>query len=873
MRVRRRPLLALIAAAAVAPLLLSHAPGLAQAPTAGPDLTVTSSADAGDGVCDASCTLRDAINTANAGTTARRIRFAIGSGAATIALAAPLPALETDGTTIDGSTQPGYDGRPLIYLEGGGVVDASGLVSRAAAVEIRAIAVGGFDRFGILVVGEAADNNRLLGNWAGLNAAGTGANPNALSGIAVIAGPSGTLIGDGCARCGNRAAGNSVPERTGQGILVGGAGTVATTIRGNVVGLGPGGVPLPNDDGILIVDGAHATVGGVEPGAGNIVAASRVAGIELRATSTQFPLRVLGNRVGLDEGARPAGNDVGIFVADGAGGIEIGGATPGAGNVVAANRVGIAIEDRAHDVRVLGNRIGMDPLGELRPNRQDGVSVLAGARLVAVGGGRTGEGNWIVGGENGVTIAGEATSSVSLLGNVIGLTPGGLLAGSVVGVRVSGGIGIAVGLRGVGGGNVIVGASEAGVLLEGASQVSVAGNRIGLRDDDTPAGNAVGVLLRDGARDNRLRDNRIGGNVGAGVAVQGDASLRNSLHENTFLANGGLGIDLGLDGVSANDPDDADLGPNRLLNAPVLESLVHDGERAEIVGRAGALQRVALYRVGADDLPALLPHASGHGPGVEPLIIVRANADGVFQTRVRAPAGVVVTALALDGVGNTSEFARNLVSDPPALLRAGFTPVAWLGPATLAAEALGAIGERLEAAFRFEADAQAWSVFRPGLAFLSSLDTLLPGDALWLRLSPGPDLLWTQPAAADPAPTVPLFAGLNFVRWSGDPASLGPALAPIAAQLQSAFRWSPAQGRLQAVFPQIPGRSVAPLRRGDLLWLRLSAGVEWPQPRLIAPPGPSPPPEPEPEPPGDEGPATDPDAETEAALTRPEGRR
>ena len=438
-------------------------------------LTVTSAADAGDGVCGASCTLRDAMNAANADPAPSRIEFAIGTGPATIRLLAPLPALETPGTTIDGRSQPGYDGRPLIYLEGGGVPDASGIVSRAADVEIRAIAVGGFDRFGILVVGPAADNNRLLGNWAGLNAAGTGANANALSGIAVIAGPSGALIGDVCGRCGNRVAGNSVAERTGHGILIGGDGTIGARVRGNVVGLGPGGLALPNDDGILIVDGAHAIVGGSEAGAGNVVGASRVAGIELRATGDLLPIRVEGNRVGLDEGARPAGNDVGIFVGDGAGEIEIGGAAAGAGNVIAANRVGIAIEDRAHDVRVLGNRIGVNPLGEAVPNVEDGVSVVAGARLVAIGGGRAGEGNWIVGGMNGVTIGGEATSSVSVLGNALGLTPGGVVVGSVVAVRVWGGTGIAVGQSGSGRGNIIVGALEAGVLLEGAVQVSVGG--------------------------------------------------------------------------------------------------------------------------------------------------------------------------------------------------------------------------------------------------------------------------------------------------------------------------------------------------------------------------------------------------------------
>ena len=481
-------------------------------------------------------------------------------------------------------------------------------------------------------------------------------------------------------------------------------------------------------------------------------------------------------------------------------------------------------------MRVLGNRIGLTPAGDPAPNTEDGISVIGGARAVQVGGGGPGEGNRIVGGRNGVVIAELTTRDVRLLGNH-------LEAGDV-GVRVSGGARITIGRAGEGRGNVVVRAAEAGIVLEGVAQVIVEGNWIGLTRDGSPAGNGVGVLLRErrgeGAQDNPVRGNRIGGNIGAGVVVLGAGSLRNGLHDNVFLANGGPGIDLGGDGPTPNDRGDRDNGPNRLINVPVIDTVVHDGAQAEVRGRAGRRHQVALYRVGSDALPALLPHESGHGPGVELLTVVRAGADGAWVARHPVVPGAVLTAVAIDGFGNTSEFGRNFVSEPPAVLGAGFTPAAWQGPVSPVEEALASLGERLQAVFRFDAVGQTWSIYRPALPQLSDLEVLQPGDVLWLLLGPGPDVLWAQPDVAPPDGTgegppdpVLLERGLNFVRWSGNPIGVRDGLASIGEELEAAFRWDPRGQRFETVFPVPPGAVTTPLQRGDLLWLRLAAPAEW----------------------------------------------
>ena len=67
--------------------------------------------------------------------------------------------------------------------------------------------------------------------------------------------------------------------------------------------------------------------------------------------------------------------------------------------------------------------------------------------------------------------------------------------------------------------------------------------------------------------------NLIAFNDGPGVSVIG-ADSRIQIRGNVFRDNGGPMIDLGDDGVTANDAGDgdADTGPNKLLNTPEVES-------------------------------------------------------------------------------------------------------------------------------------------------------------------------------------------------------------------------------------------------------------------------------------------------------------
>jgi hypothetical protein len=52
---------------------------------------------------------------------------------------------------------------------------------------------------------------------------------------------------------------------------------------------------------------------------------------------------------------------------------------------------------------------------------------------------------------------------------------------------------------------------------------------------------------------------------------------------NSIFSNGGLGIDLSLDGVTLNDPGDPDTGPNNLQNYPVINGVTISGGSATIL--------------------------------------------------------------------------------------------------------------------------------------------------------------------------------------------------------------------------------------------------------------------------------------------------
>lgn len=89
----------------------------------------------------------------------------------------------------------------------------------------------------------------------------------------------------------------------------------------------------------------------------------------------------------------------------------------------------------------------------------------------------------------------------------------------------------------------------------------------------------------------------------AGTAVI--SGVRNDIGLNSYYGNGKLGIDLGGDGVTANDPGDVDSGPNDLLNSPVLTSVEVGGDNTFVFGTIHSVPNraisITIYSSPSDD--------------------------------------------------------------------------------------------------------------------------------------------------------------------------------------------------------------------------------------------------------------------------------
>jgi hypothetical protein len=123
-------------------------------------------------------------------------------------------------------------------------------------------------------------------------------------------------------------------------------------------------------------------------------------------------------------------------------------------------------------------------------------------------------------------------------------------------------------------------------------------NIIGLAIDMSPLGNSFhGVAVGEygpskwGCADKNTigSGNIIAYNGGAGIAVWEDAINNynadgNLITQNSIYDNNGLGIDLQNNGVTNNDPVDADTGPNEELNFPVIQSATESGGSTTITG-------------------------------------------------------------------------------------------------------------------------------------------------------------------------------------------------------------------------------------------------------------------------------------------------
>ncbi|NJR51599.1 MAG: DUF4347 domain-containing protein, partial [Leptolyngbyaceae cyanobacterium CSU_1_3] len=189
--------------------------------------------------------------------------------------------------------------------------------------------------------------------------------------------------------------------------------------------------------------------------------------------------------------------------------------------------------------------------------------------------------------------------------------------------------------------------------------------------NSTIAGLAINRFTQDGIRistlgNNRIQKNVITGNGGAGVAIVGIAG--NRIDTNSIAANTGLGIDLGADGITANDLGDADGGANNLQNYPILLTAETANGNTIVSGTLNSTVSKALR---VEFFSNDVADATGNGEGQTYLGFRDVTTDESGNAIVSFSAtglltGKFISAIAIDTVtGDTSEFSTaRLVAAP-----------------------------------------------------------------------------------------------------------------------------------------------------------------------------------------------------------------
>jgi astacin (peptidase family M12A) len=414
--------------------------------------------------------------------------------------------------------------------------------------------ISGNSEYGI-VINDNSDTNVILGNYIGLNASGTAAVTNFLSGIGIWGGPAGIIIGGT-----NAGARNVISGNWQYGIYLD-TNVSDVTIQGNYIGTDfTGSNSVPNGNavtnaygGIGIFSGANGNIiGGAATGAGNLISGNTNVGIYLSNPGVSNNV-VQGNYIGVNVSGKAAltRQQFGIYLLDGASGNTIGGTSAAARNLISGNlSYGIYISDPGTSSNlVLGNTIGPDVTGtNAIGDGGFGVGILNGASGNFIGGAGAGDGNLISGDPGfsyGIAMFGADSNVVQ--GNLIGTDLSGknVLANGFAGVALEfGSAGNLVGGAAAGAGNVISGNGSYGVYIyyNGTSDNLVQGNTIGtdITGKNALANGFAGVVVFGTASSNLIggtipgAGNLISGNGYCGVYISDTNTSGNLVQGNTI---------------------------------------------------------------------------------------------------------------------------------------------------------------------------------------------------------------------------------------------------------------------------------------------------------------------------------------------------
>ena len=348
---------------------------VAFAPIAAATILVTNTSDGGSG------SLRQAILDANAAPGPDTIAFLIpaasdpncnaATGVCTITPASGLPFVS--GTaTIDGYTQSGavantnptsMGTNAVLHIElnltNAGLI---GILLSGDGSTVRGLALTHVS-FGVVLQGTGS--HTVEGNFIGTNVIGTASSGGTGNGVVVSAGSINNLIG------GTSPAARNLISGIGTGILLSSASVpiIGTKIQGNLIGTNAAGTAaVPNDASIAMMPAQNTLIGGTTAGARNIISGN-TGGISDQSNYLGMPSGNLiqGNYIGVDVTGNAALGNGNFGVALLGRGTTLGGSTPGAGNVIAANGPSGNVNIGGQMNVVQGNYIGTNAAGTSAP--------------------------------------------------------------------------------------------------------------------------------------------------------------------------------------------------------------------------------------------------------------------------------------------------------------------------------------------------------------------------------------------------------------------------------------------------------------------------------------------------------------------------
>lgn len=467
-----------------------------------------------------------------------------------------------------------------------------------------------------------------------------------------------------------------------------------------------------------------------------------------------------------------------------------------AGVVLDGGGAGVTIDGSALD----GDAPGLELAGAgggargLALRDFEGPCVLVRGSGSVIGGDRAAGGAVRIGScDIGIDIRAEGTQ---VRGIVAGFERDGITAAPVdIGIAVQarnvsvGGLGLATAIR-----NVVANARVAISVGGGDAAVSgtlVAGNLIGLSEGGARPGAGIGVEIGPGGSGIRITENTFAATGPAAIALPaaatGTQTANVMISANSYVELRGLEIDLGADSLrNPNDTDDADSGPNGMLNHP----LITRPTQAAIEGIACSGCRVELYRV---------DHKPGRRGDHATQLIGSATAgnDGAFTFASPPVApGEWITAMATDPAGNSSEFALSTRVGSGAIqcgnisLSPGWNLAGYFGAATVSlGRAFPGDSNRVVRAVYELGPNGVYSRWLRDSAAASTLPALVPGRAYWFLLD-GPLVLPDGFSLTAPL-GVQLHAGWNMAVYFGGGADVLDAFSTLLGRRLQVYRFEP----------------------------------------------------------------------------------